>query len=97
MVLTETEHHSNIVPWQLLCSDRGAELAYVPMLDDGQLDLEALDRLLDRSPKLVAVVHVSNVVGTINPIEEIVRDPVESVAQEGETYVRRLPRPPAST
>ncbi len=73
MVITETEHHSNIVPWQILCAERGAELASVPMLDDGQLDLEALDRLLARSPKLVAVVHVSNVIGTINPIEEIVR------------------------
>ncbi len=72
VVITETEHHSNIVPWQLLCSERGAELAYVPMLDDGQLDLDALDRLLARSPKLVAVVHISNVIGTINPIEEIV-------------------------
>jgi cysteine desulfurase/selenocysteine lyase len=73
VVLTETEHHSNIVPWQLLCSEKGAELGYVPMLDDGQLDLDVLDSLLARSPKLVAVVHVSNVIGTINPIEEIVR------------------------
>jgi cysteine desulfurase/selenocysteine lyase len=73
VVITETEHHSNIVPWQLLCQERGAELGYVPMLDDGQLDLDALDRLLARSPKLVAVVHISNVIGTINPVDEIVR------------------------
>jgi cysteine desulfurase/selenocysteine lyase len=73
VVITETEHHSNIVPWQLLCQERGAELAYVPMLDDGQLDLDALDQLLARSPKLVAVVHISNVIGTINPVDEIVR------------------------
>ncbi|HEV7177932.1 MAG TPA: SufS family cysteine desulfurase [Solirubrobacteraceae bacterium] len=73
VVLTEMEHHSNIVPWQLLCQDREAELAYVPVLDDGQLDLDALDELLAREPKLVAVVHVSNVLGTINPVEEIVR------------------------
>jgi cysteine desulfurase/selenocysteine lyase len=73
IVLTEMEHHSNIVPWQLLCQDRGAELAYVPVLDDGQLDLSALDELLARRPKLVAVAHVSNVLGTINPIEQIVR------------------------
>ncbi|MBV9819418.1 MAG: SufS family cysteine desulfurase [Solirubrobacterales bacterium] len=73
VVLTETEHHSNIVPWQLLCAQRGAELAYVPMLDDGQLDLDALDALLARGPKVVAAVHISNVVGTINPIEEIAR------------------------
>ena len=73
VVLTEMEHHSNIVPWQILCQDREAELAYVPVLDDGQLDLDALDGLLARGPKLVAVVHVSNVVGTINPLAEIVR------------------------
>src|SRR6201996_4866906 len=73
VVLTEMEHHSNIVPWQLICAERDAELAYVPVLDDGQLDLDALDGLLARSPKLLGVVHVSNVVGTINPVEEIVR------------------------
>ena len=73
VVLTEMEHHSNIVPWQILCQDREAELAYVPVLDDGQLDLEALDALLERGPKLVGVVHVSNVLGTINPVAEIAR------------------------
>jgi cysteine desulfurase/selenocysteine lyase len=73
VVLTEMEHHSNIVPWQLICAERGAELAYVPVLDDGQLDLDGLDGLLARSPKLVALVHVSNVLGTINPVEEVVR------------------------
>ena len=69
VVLTQMEHHSNIVPWQLL----GCELAYVPVGDDGLLDLEALDRLLERGPKLVAVAHVSNVLGTVNPVAEIAR------------------------
>jgi cysteine desulfurase / selenocysteine lyase len=73
VVLTEMEHHSNIVPWQILCQDREAELAYVPVLDDGQLDMEALDALLARGPRLVSLVHVSNVVGTVNPVAEIVR------------------------
>ena len=73
VVLTEMEHHSNIVPWQLLCQDREAELAYVPVLEDGQLDLDALDGLLAREPKLVSFVHVSNVLGTINPVAEIAR------------------------
>jgi cysteine desulfurase / selenocysteine lyase len=73
VVLTEMEHHSNIVPWQLLCQDREAELAYVPVLEDGKLDLEALDGLLERGPKLVAFAHISNVLGTINPVAEIVR------------------------
>jgi cysteine desulfurase/selenocysteine lyase len=73
VVLTEMEHHSNIVPWQLLCQDREAELAYVPVLPDGSLDLDALDALLERGPRLVGVVHVSNVLGTVNPVAEIAR------------------------
>ncbi len=71
VVVTQMEHHSNLVPWQLLCSEKGAELAYAPVTDGGLLDLEALDDLLARRPKLVAVAHVSNVLGTINPIAEI--------------------------
>ena len=73
VVITEMEHHSNMVPWQLVCEDRGAELAYVPVLDNGQLDLDALDALLARGPRLVAVAHISNVLGTINPVASIVR------------------------
>jgi cysteine desulfurase / selenocysteine lyase len=73
VVLTEMEHHSNIVPWQILCQDREAELAYVPVIEDGQLDLDACDALLERGPKLLALAHVSNVLGTINPIGEIAR------------------------
>jgi cysteine desulfurase/selenocysteine lyase len=68
VLVTQMEHHSNLVPWQLL----GCELAYVPVSDDGLLDLDALDALLEREPKLVAVGHVSNVLGTINPVAEIV-------------------------
>jgi len=67
VVLTQMEHHSNIVPWQLL----GSRLAYVPVTDEGLLDLDVFDELLAQGPKLVAVAHVSNVLGTINPIEEI--------------------------
>ena len=73
IVVTEMEHHSNIVPWQLVCHEREAELAYVPVLDNGQLDLEALDALLARGPRLLALAHVSNVLGTINPVASIVR------------------------
>ena len=65
------EHHSNLVPWQMLASAR-RELAYVGVDDDGTLDLDELDALLAREPKLVAVTHVSNVVGTINPVAEII-------------------------
>ncbi len=94
VVLTEMEHHSNIVPWQLLCSERDAELAYVPVRDDGQLDEEALERLLDRAPKLLAVVHVSNVLGTINPIETIVARAHEAgavVVVDGSQAIPQLP------
>jgi cysteine desulfurase / selenocysteine lyase len=73
VVVTELEHHSNIVPWQILCNEVGAEIAYVRVLDDGQLDLDSLDALLTRAPKLVCVAHVSNVLGTINPVAEITR------------------------
>jgi cysteine desulfurase/selenocysteine lyase len=71
VVVTEMEHHSNLVPWQVLCQETGAELAYVPVSDGGLLDLDAYDALLARRPKLVAVVHVSNVLGTVNPIADI--------------------------
>ena len=67
VVVTEMEHHSNLVPWQMLCERTGAELAYVPIDDEGLLIDEELDALLARGPKLVAVAHVSNVLGTVNP------------------------------
>ena len=72
IVVTQMEHHSNLVPWQMVAQATGAELAYVPIDDEGVLDLDALDGLLARSPKVVAVAHVSNVLGTVNPISEIV-------------------------
>ena len=73
VVVTEMEHHSNIVPWQLLCAERGAKLRYVPVTEDGLLDLDALDARLAERPKLLALVHVSNVLGTINPVAEVTR------------------------
>jgi cysteine desulfurase/selenocysteine lyase len=71
MVTTQLEHHANIVPWQQLTREVGAELRYVAITDDGRLDLEDLDRLLATRPKLVAVAAVSNALGTINPVREI--------------------------
>jgi cysteine desulfurase / selenocysteine lyase len=73
VLVTEMEHHSDVVPWQLVCQERGAKLEYIPVLDDGTLDLDAYDRLLERRPKAVCVAHVSNVLGTINPVQEIAR------------------------
>jgi cysteine desulfurase / selenocysteine lyase len=94
VVLTEMEHHSNIVPWQLLCQDREAELAYVPVSDDGFLDLDALDLLLERGPRLVSFAHVSNVLGTVNPVAEIARRAHEVgavVVVDGAQAVPQLP------
>jgi cysteine desulfurase / selenocysteine lyase len=73
IALTEMEHHSNIVPWQMLAQERGAVLDYVDLTDDGRLDLDSLDAVLARAPKVLAVAHVSNVLSTVNPIEEIAR------------------------
>jgi cysteine desulfurase / selenocysteine lyase len=73
IVLTEMEHHSNIVPWQQLAERVGAEIDWAPIDDEGLLDMEAFAALLERRPKLVAVAHVSNVLGTENPIAEIAR------------------------
>ncbi len=71
ILITEMEHHSNIVPWHILAAETGAKVAAVPITDDGELDLAALDRLLELKPRLVCVTHMSNVLGTINPIADI--------------------------
>jgi cysteine desulfurase/selenocysteine lyase len=74
IVLTQMEHHSNIVPWQLLCREVGAELRYLEVDEHGQISLDQLDAFLaDGRVRLVGVVHVSNVLGTINPVAEIAR------------------------
>jgi cysteine desulfurase/selenocysteine lyase len=73
VLVTAMEHHSNIVPWQLVCEEKGATLRVVPMDDRGVLDLEALEDLLTDRTRILGVVHVSNALGTVNPIEDIVR------------------------
>ena len=74
VLITEMEHHSNIVPWQLLCEETGARLRYLSVPEGGELSLDELDAVLaEGRVKLVAVAHVSNVLGTINPVEEIAR------------------------
>ena len=74
VLITQMEHHANIVPWQVLCRERGAELRYLEVDERGELSLEALDRELARGDvKLVAFAHVSNVLGTINPVAEMTR------------------------
>lgn len=71
ILITGMEHHSNIVPWQLLCQERQSVLRVAPITDDGALDLDAFERLLGSRTKLVAVTHLSNALGTINPIREL--------------------------
>jgi cysteine desulfurase/selenocysteine lyase len=73
VILTEMEHHSNLVPWQMLQMERAIQLEFIPVTDVGLLDLDTYKALLSRSPKLVSFTHMSNVLGTINPIEEIIR------------------------
>jgi cysteine desulfurase/selenocysteine lyase len=72
IVITAMEHHSNIVPWQLLCEQTGAVLRAAPISDTGELDVEGYEQLLGDRTRLVAVVHVSNALGTINPIKRLV-------------------------
>ncbi len=72
IIITEMEHHSNIVPWQILCEQTGAKLKYIPINDAGELMLEELDDLLGEKTRIVSVVHISNALGTINPIETII-------------------------
>jgi cysteine desulfurase / selenocysteine lyase len=71
VLVTGMEHHSNLVPWQLVCQQTGAHLRAVPITDTGELDLEAFDRLLGDRTRLLAVAHVSNALGTVNPIREL--------------------------
>lgn len=73
IVVTEMEHHANIVPWQMLCERKGAVLRVIPFNDEGELELSVLDGLLTERVKLVGVAYVSNVLGTVNPVQEIIR------------------------
>jgi cysteine desulfurase/selenocysteine lyase len=95
VVITEMEHHSNLVPWQLLCERTGATLDWVPVDDGGRLRLDLLDELLGRGDvRLLAIAHVSNVVGTINPIADIVARAHEAgavVVVDGAQAVPQLP------
>lgn len=71
VLLSWMEHHSNIVPWQLICARTGARLVPTPITNSGELDLEAFDRLLNERTKIVALAHVSNALGTVNPVKEL--------------------------
>ena len=100
ILLTEMEHHSNVVPWQQLAGRVGAEIDWVPVTDEGLLDMAALAELLERGPKLLAVTHVSNVLGTENPLAEISRlahDAGALVLADGAQAAPKLPLDVAAT
>jgi cysteine desulfurase / selenocysteine lyase len=73
IILTEMEHHSNLVPWQILSAEKNVRLEFIPVTEEGLLDLDAYQNLLELKPGLVAFTHMSNVLGTINPAKEIIR------------------------
>jgi len=73
IILTEMEHHSNLVPWQMLAAKRDIHLEFIPVTPKGLLDLEEFSRLLDLKPRLVAFTHMSNVLGTINPVKDMIK------------------------
>ncbi|MBU2236165.1 aminotransferase class V-fold PLP-dependent enzyme, partial [Patescibacteria group bacterium] len=72
ILLTEMEHHSNIVPWQLLAKEKGAILKFIPVDKEGKLNLDNIDQYFTKKTKLLALIHVSNVLGVVNPIKEII-------------------------
>ncbi|MBZ0184279.1 MAG: cysteine desulfurase [Melioribacteraceae bacterium] len=73
IIISHMEHHANIVPWQLLCERKDIKLKVIPITDDGELDLDEFKKLISEKTKLVSVVHISNSLGTINPVKEIVK------------------------
>jgi cysteine desulfurase / selenocysteine lyase len=81
VIVSEMEHHSNLIPWQMVCRDRGARLLAIPLQDGAYLDMAAFARLLGPRTRMVAVAHISNVLGTINPVAEIVRQAHAAGAQ----------------
>jgi len=94
IVLTEMEHHANLVPWQILAQEKDGDLEFIPITDDGILRLDVFDVLLRLKPKLVAFTHVSNTLGTVNPVEELTRRAHEAgalVLVDGAQAVPHMP------
>ena len=73
VLISEMEHHSNIVPWKMVCDLKGASLRVIPMNEVGGLDIDQIERLITSKTKILAITHTSNVLGTINPVKEIIR------------------------
>ena len=73
IIISAMEHHSNIVPWQMLCQEKGAQLRVIPMNDDGEILMDEYEKLLGPKTKLVSIVHISNSLGTVNPVEQVIQ------------------------
>ena len=73
IIISELEHHSNIVPWQMMCEKNGAQIKVIPMSENGELNLSIFEKLLSKKTKLVFVNHISNALGIINPVKKIIR------------------------
>ena len=94
ILLSEVEHHSNLIPWQMLSAERGAVLRFIPVNEKGELDLDAFRHLLNDRVKLVSLAHLSNVLGTIHPVKEIIRQAHEKGARvclDGAQAAAQLP------
>lgn len=94
VILSVMEHHSNIVPWQMICAERGASIGYVPLTESGELDMEAYAELLNEHVKMVSLVHVSNALGTVNDVEQIIRmahDAGALVHMDGAQAIAHMP------
>jgi cysteine desulfurase / selenocysteine lyase len=96
ILLSEMEHHANLVPWQMLADERRIRLEFIPVTDDGRLDLGAFQQLLELKPKLVAVTHMSNVLGTINPVAEIAAQARQAGARVLVDAAQSIPHLPLS-
>lgn len=72
ILLSHLEHHSNIVPWQIMCEDRGAKIKVIPILDNGEIDQDAYEKMLDENVRIVSIAHISNALGTVNPVREMI-------------------------
>ena len=72
IIISAMEHHSNIVPWQILCEEKGAKLSVIPINEEGEIDFEAFEKMLNENAGIVAITHVSNALGTVNPIKKII-------------------------
>ena len=94
IILTEMEHHANIVPWQMMAERKGATIKVLPFSDDGRLEIEMLDELISLHTKLIAVAHVSNTLGTINPVKQIIKKAHQhgiKVLVDGAQAVKHIP------